>query len=254
MVSKPARGLWTATALYFTWMLATYVTEGRFGLLLRPNSAGLIAYGLIANILVGIGLAALVLRLALIAKTATLEQVGLRSWRSLPLAVVLAGLGGIGLFVAQNPYVADPLTLVNVFTYILPIAIAEVLVCWAALGTSLESLTHSQGRVFSTLTAILGTNLFFSLYHFAHSSPYNQPEMIFFFFLPGLVTSLIYFVLERDLYATIWIQSLLGTIGLIRSTADLAPFREPLLPSYLVALGAVLTLVACDRFVLRKSR
>jgi hypothetical protein len=240
-------------ALYLTWMLATYVTEGRLGLLLRPNSDDLVAYGLIANIFVGVGLAALVLRLALSSKTVTLEQVGLRSWRRLPLAVVLAGLGGIGLFVAQNPYVADPLTLVNAFAYILPIAIAEVLVCWAALGTSLESLTHSQGRVFSTLTGILGANLFFSLYHFARSSPYNQPEMVFFFFLPGLVTSLIYFVLERDLYATIWIQSLLGMIGLIRSATDLTPFREPHFSSYLVAIGAVLALVACDRLIWRKA-
>jgi hypothetical protein len=39
----------------------------------------------------------------------------------------------------------------------------------------------------------------FGLYHFAHSPPFNQPNMVIILMYPSLLTSIVYFVV-RDIY------------------------------------------------------
>ena len=57
------RALTLAFGLYLVWVLATYLLEGRIHTLLRPEAMGArLSYALIANVLIGIGGSALVIR------------------------------------------------------------------------------------------------------------------------------------------------------------------------------------------------
>ncbi len=57
------RALALALGLYLLWALATYLLEGRIHTLLRPEATGArLPNSLVANILIGIGGSALVIR------------------------------------------------------------------------------------------------------------------------------------------------------------------------------------------------
>jgi hypothetical protein len=57
------RALTLAFGLYLVWVLATYLLEGRIHTLLRPEAMGArLSYALVANVLIGIGGSALVIR------------------------------------------------------------------------------------------------------------------------------------------------------------------------------------------------
>lgn len=93
--------------------------------------------------------------------------------------------------------------------------------------------------------------LLFAVYHYAHSAPFNQLPLVLLMLMPGLVVSLIYF-LGRDLYATVIAQNFLEMIELWQN-GDPAFQRELHLPLYLVALGAIVTLVAADLLIIQRG-
>jgi hypothetical protein len=76
-----------AVGLYMVWVLATYLLEGRIHTFLRPEAMGArLTYALVANVLVGIGGSALVIRLVSRAGTVSAERQasGASSMRSSP--------------------------------------------------------------------------------------------------------------------------------------------------------------------------
>ncbi len=123
-----------------------------------------------------------------------------------------------------------------------------MIVCWALLGSSFERLIRPWGRAAAALVGILASDVFFAVYHFAHSPPFNQPSAVLFLLLPGLVTGIAYFA-GRDVYATIVIQNFLGMMGVTRGI-DVQPYSQPLLPLYILAILAVGALVASDILVI----
>jgi hypothetical protein len=70
----------------------------------------------------------------------------------------------------------------------LPVSIAEVMVCWALVGSSFESLAknNNKGRIVSSV--IIGgvaASVLFEVYYYAHSPPFNQTSMVLFLMLPS---------------------------------------------------------------------
>src|SRR5215208_4521981 len=76
------RALTLAIGLYLVWVLATYLLEGRIHTLLRPEAMGArLSYALVANVLIGIGGSALVIRFVSRAGTVSTQQAGFRGGR-----------------------------------------------------------------------------------------------------------------------------------------------------------------------------
>ena len=235
------RLLGLSVVLYLAWCLATWFFEGRVNLLQQPTPIGRAVYVIIANILVGIFGVAWLVRSALAHDFAGLDQFGFRSLRRSLVAVVLALLGGFALFVALQPPSLEPLVVWNGFAQVLPGSVAEILVCWVAVGALTEAVTKGRGRVVSIVLAVLAADILFGVYHFAHSAPFNQWGIVVFLMGVGLITSLVYF-LTRDVYATIILHNFLGMKGVMGSI-DLAILRQPLVPLYLLVVLSIVALV-----------
>ena len=234
--------------MFLVWTSATYLLEGRIGLLRQPTVVGRWIYVVVANIVIGTVAAAWILRSPLISGLVSLEQLGFgRPGRTL-IAVVTAALVGFAIFLLQEPVVLEPVVLLNAFAQVLQTSIAEVMVCWVAVGTSFEVLTRRKNRVISLLVAMFVADLLFGIYHFAHSAPFNNLRVALFLMIPGLATSLIYF-LGRDVYATILFHNYLGMTGVMRSV-DLSFFHRPLYLTYVLAFVSVVGLVGVHIFLL----
>lgn len=60
------------------------------------------------------------------------------------------------------------------------------------------------------------STVFFGVYHFAHSEPFNQINMVMILMLPGLLTGIVYFV-GRNIYATIVFHNFQALFGVLIS-------------------------------------
>jgi hypothetical protein len=263
---KAIRTLLLPLAVYLAWTAATYVFEGRIHQMLHYDPVKRATYVVIANVIVGTIVAAWALRRALrewvgveeeeegkrerAGAVTSREEMGFRSLRRTLPAVLVASIAGLGIFLIQiqRAAVSDPILILNAFALVLPVSIAEVIVCWARLGSSFERLIRPWGRAAAALVGILASDVFFAVYHFAHSPPFNQPSAVLFLLLPGLVTGIAYFA-GRDVYATIVIQNFLGMMGVTRGI-DVQLYSQPLLPLYILAILAVGALVASDILVI----
>ncbi len=243
-VALAKTSLLTAIAVYALWVLATYLLEGRVGLLQQPDVAGRVLYGLITNILIGTIVALWALRIPISAGLVDLHQLGLRSVWSTTAGVVVAFLAGLGFVLLQPAPSFTPIVLANVFAQVLPTSIAEIMVCWAVVGAVFAGALRSKIGALALVSGIILADLVFGIYHFAHSAPFNQMSMVLFLMIPGLVTSLIYF-LGHNLYAAIVIQNFLGSFGVMRSLSEDATsfYSQPLYALYLLALVAALALI-----------
>lgn len=237
--------------LYLLWCLATWFFEGRISLLQQPTPLGRAVYVIIANILIGIFATAWLMRSSLAQGFTSLDEIGFRSLRRTLVAVVLALIGGFALFVLLGPPSLEPLVVWNGFAQTLPVTIAELLVCWVAIGANTEAATRSRGRIVSIVLAIIAADVAFGVYHFAHSAPFNQWGMVLFLMVIGLFTSLVYF-LTRDVYAAIIVHNFLGMKGVMGSI-DLAILRQPLIPLYSLVALSVVALVAVHIWLRRQA-
>lgn len=243
------RAVLLAAGVYLLWTAVTYLLEGRIGLVHNPTPLGRAIYVLLANVIIGIGLAFWALRLFVASNIARAEQLGFRSLKRTVIAGLLALVVGGGLFLLQSP-TRNPLLLFNGFAQVLPVSIAEVMVCWAVIGGSFEAWSQSKGKVVGMVVGIVAANFLFGIYHYAHSAPFNQSWMVFFLMIPGLVTSLVYF-LGRDIYATILFHNFLGMTGVMQNV-DPERFSQPLYHLYILLVISVVALIAADVFFIRR--
>lgn len=270
-------------SVYIVWTFATYILEGRVNLLQRVDPIGRIEYAVIANILVGTLFAFMMLKPSLRANFVTSRQSGFRHPRRILIMVVIAIAIGFVLFLTSNP--ADGSTnatmIANIFAQTLPTSIAEVVVCWAVVGTVFESLVrskiHGKGddpnwkngtilhlnwksirrkvTTISALSLVIGgvvSIVLFGIYHFAHSPPFNQPNMVLFLMIPAILTSLFYFI-GREIYSTIAIHNFLALIG-VSSSIDVTALTQPLYHVMIMALISVIVLIASDMLLIRRTK
>ena len=256
--SKSLRALVVAASLYVAWTAATYLLEGRLLTLLRPEATmDRLTYAVVANLLIGtvgtIGVVRWLHRQGLI----RLNAAGFRGLRhSLGSAGAGLALGGI-IYALQPSPIWQPGVLINGFAQVLVVSIAEVLVCWAAVGALSEQLLLRWfgSRVAYTGTAVIASVLF-GLYHLAHSPPFNTLDMVLLLTAVGLGTS-VFFLATRNVYGTIAFHNMLGLYGVTQSLATTAErleaFESPQPSLLLMATGTVLLLALTDVFVLRPS-
>lgn len=177
-------------AIYLIWVLATYLLEGRIILLQKPDPLGRFTYIIIANIAIGTVTAIWLLKPSISSRFLTIRQLGFQPPKRIIIAVIVAGIIGFLLFIAQRPVSVDPIVIVNIFAQTLPTSIAEVVICWAVIGTTFESVARNKGRVRSIVLGAAIATILFGVYHFAHSPPFNLPWVVLFLLYPGALTVL----------------------------------------------------------------
>jgi hypothetical protein len=248
------RALILAIALYLLWVLATYFLEGRLLTLQRPEATGArLVYALIANILVGIGGSVLVIRLLSKAGTIAPRQAGFRGLGHAGVAVVVGVVLGFGIYFVQGAPSLDPVVILNAYAQVLVVSVAEVLVCWAVVGTVVESLLQGRGRWVSVILAALIASILFGIYHVAHSPPFNTVGFVLLLTVVGLFTSVFFFV-SRDVYGTIAFHNFLGIFGVIQAleaSGNLVSFERPVIPLLVMAVVAIALLVVAHIRVLK---
>lgn len=247
----------SALVLYRAWVATTYLLEGRIQTLLRPEATlARLGYALVVNMLIGIIGAVWVVRVLARSGAIAPRQAGFRSIRHALLAVLIGGGFGFLFYAIQMPPTLDPIVLTNAFAQVLVVSVAEVLVCWAVVGSISESLLRGIGKWASLVVAAIVASSLFGVYHLAHSPPFNTAGLVLFLTAIGLVTSVFFFV-SRDVYGTIVFHNVFGMLGVVRtleSAGALASFERPVIPLLITAAVAIAVLVAAHALVLGRSR
>ena len=190
---NPRLALALAVALYLIWVTATYLLEGHLLTFQRPeDTLARLTYTLVANVLIGLGGSALAIRALsnsgiISPRLASFQGIG----RAL-LATVIGALLGFAFYALQGAPTYNPLVILNAYAQVLVGSVAEVLVCWAVVGSVSESLLQGKGggRWVPVVLAAIVASALFGVYHFAHSSPFNTVGVVVLLSVVGLVTSL----------------------------------------------------------------
>jgi hypothetical protein len=266
MSAKTRNAIASALALFVVWTAATWFLEGRIQTLLRPEAViSRLIYVVVANFLIGIVGTSLVLRLAFASAGTNQSNTGFGArapsviW--IPVGIAL----GLALYLVQGAPSYDPIVIFNVYAQVFAVSVAEVLVCWAAVGGVLwGAFSESQwlkdaagqySRWIATLLAAVIASTLFGLYHFGHSPPFNTIGMVTLLTLIGLWTSAFLFI-SRDVYATIAFHNFLGVFGVVQALANadqIGTFSTLQLPLLGTAIVALLALIAADVFVIRRA-
>ena len=253
---NPLKLIAIALSIYIIWVLATYLLEGRIHLFQKVDPLGRMTYVVIANITIGTVLSAIAIRYLLKAQLVKPEQLGLNKSRLRTAAVIAsAAAGGLALFILQNPRTLEPIVVFNVFMQALPVSIAEVMVCWALIGSSFESIAknNNKRKIMSVIVGAIAASVLFGVYHYAHSPPFNQTSIVLFLMLPSIATAVTYF-LGRDIYAAVIVQNFMGTFGVIANLPALEPFRQPMVPIYALSAVSVAALVISISVILKRTQ
>jgi hypothetical protein len=246
-----------ALSVYLIWVAATYILEGRIHLFQKIDPIGRTTYVVIANIAIGTILSAIAIRYLLKAQLLKSEQLGLSRSRLRTAAIIAsAAAGGLVLFMLQNPRTTEPIIVFNVFMQALPVSIAEVMVCWALIGSSCESLAKNKNKrrfVSSILVGAVAASVLFGVYHYAHSPPFNQTSVVLFLMLPSIATAVTYF-LGRDIYAAVIVQNFMGIVGVLSNLPSLEAFRQQMVPIYALSAVSVAALIISVAMTLKRSQ
>jgi hypothetical protein len=247
-----------ALSIYIIWVAATYILEGRIHLFQEVDPIGRMTYVIIANIAIGIVLSAIAIRYLLKAQVLKPEQLGLSKSRLRTVAIIAsAAAGGLALFMLQNPRTLEPIVVFNAFMQVLPVSVAEVMVCWALIGSSFESLArnnnNNKGRiVLSVIVGAVAASVLFGVYHYAHSPPFNQTSVVLFLMLPSIATAVTFF-LGRDIYAAVIVQNFMGIVGVLAGLPNLEVYRQPMVPIYALTAISVAALIISLSITLKKT-
>ncbi len=246
-----------ALSIYVIWVAATYILEGRIHLFQKVDPIGRMTYVIIANIAIGTVLSAIAIRYLLKAQLVKPEQSGLNKSRLRTAAIIAsAAAGGLALFMLQNPRTTEPIVVFNAFMQVLPVSIAEVMICWALVGSSFESLARKKNKerlVSSVIVGAIAASVLFGVYHYAHSPPFNQTNMVLFLMLPSIATAVTYF-LGRDIYAAVIVQNFMGIVGVMAGLPNLEVYRQPIVPIYALSAISVAALVISVSLMLKRSQ
>lgn len=257
--TRPSKDVGEATfaaaSVYLAWTLATWILEGRIETLLRPEAAGARAiYAVIANILLGIVAGVTLLRYAVKRGILTRRDAGFGSGVPSVLGLASAIVLGISLYAVQGAPSWSPIILLNAFLQVFVVSAAEVIVCWAVVGSVVKTLFNFENRGLSVIAGALAASVLFGAYHFAHSPPFNTVPMVGLLTIVGLATNAFFFV-SRDVYATIVFHNFLGVFGVVRALQTARSLDAFVTFEVAIALLAALTILAlalCDWLLLRQ--
>ncbi|WP_292351299.1 hypothetical protein [Methanomethylovorans sp. PtaU1.Bin093] len=121
--------LFAPLGIYLLWTIGTYLLEGRINLLQEPTPAGRTIYILVTNIIIGTVIALWILGSRVRSGALNEKQIGAQPAKRTVAVSLVAVMLGFGFFLLQKPVSLNPLVVWNVFSQVLPVTIAEVVVC-----------------------------------------------------------------------------------------------------------------------------
>ncbi|HEX6252556.1 MAG TPA: hypothetical protein VFZ56_14130 [Gemmatimonadaceae bacterium] len=239
-----------ALTLFAVWTAATYFLEGLPRTLLRPEAAGLrLTYAVAVNVGVGLIGAMWILRRAVVSAALGEYSTGFGGGQRAWIGTAAGAALGTALFVAQQPPTLGGTVVLNAFSQVLVVSIAEVLVCWAVVGASLETSLRRRNVPLPRLWAAIAASALFGIYHLAHSPPFNSLRMVLLLTMVGLITSAFFFTV-RSAYGTIFLHNFLGLFGVLEALARrgrLESLQRPNVALLVTAAGALGLLLMLHR-------
>ena len=235
--------------IFGAWLAETYLLEGSIHLFSRSNPPALVLYTIVVCILIGMVLPLILIRSSFMSGAVNMFQVGFRSWRRTIAACALASLIGYTAFLLYSPNGSDRLANVHAFLFLLPTAIASVMICWVLVGTHIQAFFRSGGMVISILYGVIVTAILFDITSFAHRGFVSGQSTSAIFFLIGLVIAFFFFSV-RDVYAS----GILLSVCMVYAFSDILDpiyLHSELLPVYITALMAVAALLLAHGYFSR---
>ncbi|MDX1744711.1 MAG: hypothetical protein R3324_02140 [Halobacteriales archaeon] len=251
----PGQRVTVALGLYVAWTALTWLLEGRILTFLRPEATmDRLIYTGVTNLVVGTLLALWVVGRVLTESPVRPPRLGLQSASRTVMGVTVAGLLGLVMYVAQGPPTSNPVVVMNAFAQVLPVSIAEVVVCWMLVGSSVEAWLRDRGTrsMVAILASIFTSSVLFGLYHLAHSPPFNSPRMIALLTVVGVGTGAFYFGARTFYGALVFhnFMALFGVTAALAAAGQLGTFGRPVLPLIATATVALFILVGAEhRFI-----
>jgi uncharacterized membrane protein YeaQ/YmgE (transglycosylase-associated protein family) len=136
-----------SVVLYLAWVIATYLLEGRILTLQRPEATtARLLYALVANMLIGILGAVFAVRVLANWRVVLPPRVGFQSLRHALISVLIGAVLGFALYAVQGPPTFNAVVIINAYAQVLVVSTAEVLVCWAVVGSVSEALLRDRRR------------------------------------------------------------------------------------------------------------
>jgi hypothetical protein len=238
---------------FIVWTLATYLLEGRLLTFHHPEAVfDRFIYTIVANIIIGtIGSFILIRFLLGSAGVSNPSFFGIIGSRRLIIGLGLGIALGLAFFYTQSYPSRHPILILNAYSQVLVVSIAEVIVCWVLVGGSIANMGKSP---FFIVLAIIISALLFGLYHSGHSPPFNTLKMVMILSIVGLFTGMFYF-LTRSIYGTILFHNFMGMKGVTEALATsgkIENFKSVQMPVLATAVIAVGILVVLDVMLLRR--
>ena len=254
---SPGSRIALAVGVYLCWTVATWALEGRLLTLQRPGAAvDRLAYTAVANVLIGTLVALWVVRVFAASGAVSRARLGLRSLRHTLLASVGGAAAGFALYLVQGPPTTDPVVLANAFAQMLPVSIAEIVVCWMLVGGSVEAALRGRVPDVAARTgALVAASILFGLYHFAHSPPFDTTAMVGLLTLVSVGTGAVFFG-GRSAYGALVFHNFLALFGVTSALADagrLVAYRDPAVSLLVTGLVALLIFVVAESLGVRDA-
>ncbi|OPY38700.1 MAG: hypothetical protein A4E35_00484 [Methanoregula sp. PtaU1.Bin051] len=225
--------------IYIIWVLDTFLLEGSAEVFSHYQPWAFILYTIIANILMGIIVPVVCLKPAFLSGAVNMFQIGFRTLRRTIIIVVCTALSGYLVLIIFTPYDSQRMALLGIIAFLLPLAVASVMICWTIIGTHLQAYVRNYGAFISIIAGVLVTGLLFGLSFAAHSPPINQPQTLIFATGAGIASAL-YFFAVRDVWATT-IFVTFALIVVLQGCIDQL-YVEPISPA--TAFSAMLSVLA----------
>jgi hypothetical protein len=250
--SSVTRLLLIPLLIYGVWTLETYLLEGSIGLFLIFQPLSLILYTVFANIIVGIAIPVICLRSAFLSGGVNMFQIGFCSpLRTVPTTALTALLGYLYL-ITFTPFGTHRVALFNLLALVIPVAVAEVMICWVLIGTHIQAFVRKDGTGVSIIFSVAITSILFWLSFAAHSQPLNPPGALSHLLILGVAAALFFFVV-RDVYAsTVFVAC--GTMPVMFQQADPAFSTGYLSPLFVSAALSLACLIGCHVYLFRNFR
>lgn len=197
--------------VYSAWLLEIFLLGGSMDLFKHFDPLLLFLYTLIACIFTGTVLPLLCIRTAFVSGTVNLFQIGFRSFRRTIIACLLTGIICYAAVIFLNPFGIDRFAFANAFLFLLPGAIASVMICWVLVGTHVQAFVRSSGMVISISMGIMVTALLFGMTTFAYFPAVFRQDIFFSSVLVGIIAAIFFFAV-RDVYSTCMVVGLCGVL------------------------------------------
>lgn len=236
--------------VYTAWLIEIFLLGGQARLFQSPTTTGILAYTLPTCILIGLFVPVLILNRSFGLGDVNMHQIGFRpAWRTGPI-VLVTFIILLPVALIFNPFGTDGMVFLRAFLFLLPTAIAAVMVCFVLIGTHIQALLRSGSALAAISAGVAVTSVLFGFTTLVCFPALPQQDALLFTLCTGVLIALFFFTI-RDIYATV----LLATVCLVFGMAGRIspPALERALPAIAgAALLSLALLLAIHLYFIRK--